>query len=163
MYILPSLPSHSASEAKKKAAKTIKENRMKTNALYTPDISDSGRLFIRNLSYECKDGDIRELFSEYVTPWGITCALIGYRYGELNEVTLPVDKVTGKGTGIGFVQFVLPTDALQAASALDATTFQGRLLHILPAKPARVKKGENDTNDGIYNPVIVRRSSSHMV
>eukprot|EP01128_Nolandella_sp_AFSM9_P005639 TRINITY_DN2763_c0_g1_i2.p1 TRINITY_DN2763_c0_g1~~TRINITY_DN2763_c0_g1_i2.p1 ORF type:complete len:823 (+),score=242.47 TRINITY_DN2763_c0_g1_i2:26-2470(+) len=109
-------------DALAKAKETMKQNRIKSNSLYTPDIGDSGRLFIRNLSYQTTEQDLREAFEIY---------------GELDEVHVPLDKVTGVSKGFAFLQFVNPPDALMAVSNLDATTFQGRLLHILPAKPAR--------------------------
>ena len=46
-----------------------------------------------------------------------------------------VHRASGKSKGFALVQFLEPIDAEAAASALDASIFQGRLLHILPAKP----------------------------
>ena len=46
-----------------------------------------------------------------------------------------VHRASAKSKGFALVQFLEPIDAEAAASALDASIFQGRLLHILPAKP----------------------------
>lgn len=44
-------------------------------------------------------------------------------------------RATKKSKGIALVQFLQPPDAEAAMAGLDASIFQGRLLHILPAKP----------------------------
>lgn len=83
-------------------------------------IAESGRLFIRNLSYSITEDDLTQLFE---------------KYGPLTEVLLPLDKTTSKPIGLGFVTFMLPEHAVKAFSELDKQIFQGRLLHILPSKP----------------------------
>ena len=39
-----------------------------------------------------------------------------------------------KPKGFAFVTFVLPENAVSAFSKLNGTSFQGRLLHLLPGK-----------------------------
>lgn len=39
-----------------------------------------------------------------------------------------------RAKGFGFVQYMIPEHSKAAISALDGTAFQGRLLHIIPAK-----------------------------
>ena len=94
------------------------------------DLSDSGRLFIRNLSYLCTEDDIQNMFS---------------KYGDLNEVYLPLDKTTKQNKGYAFVSYLMPEHAVKALNALDGTTFQGRMLHLIPAetKPEPEKEIEN--------------------
>jgi len=41
---------------------------------------------------------------------------------------------TKRSRGIAYIKFVLPDDAVAAYRALDMTAFQGRLMHVLPAK-----------------------------
>ena len=82
-------------------------------------IAESGRLFVRNLSFLTTEEQLTELFE---------------KFGPLTEATIPLDKVTGKPTGIGFVTFMLPEHAVKAYEALDGQIFLGRLMHILPAK-----------------------------
>eukprot|EP00775_Hariotina_reticulata_P011800 gene11800-11945_t len=55
-------------------------------------------------------------------------------FGALEEVHLVTDKDTKRSRGIAYVKFVLPDDAVAAYRALDMTAFQGRLMHVLPAK-----------------------------
>ena len=42
-------------------------------------------------------------------------------------------RVTRNSRGIAYVQFAKPQDAVAAQAALDSSSFQGRLLHVLPA------------------------------
>ena len=85
----------------------------------------SGRLFLRNLTYTCKEEDIQELFE---------------KYGLLSEVHLPLDKLTNKPTGLAFVTFMMPEHAVKAFNELDGCVFQGRLLHVLPAKAKKMQE-----------------------
>ena len=96
-------------------------------------IGESGRLFLRNLSYTATEDHLTEAFE---------------KFGPLTEVTVPLDKNTNRPTGLGFVTFMLPEHAVKAFEALDGQIFQGRLLHILPARPRRpthTEDGEDDT------------------
>ena len=87
-------------------------------------IAESGRLFVRNLSYAITEADLEGLFSQY---------------GPLSQVHLPIAKDTKRPIGMAYILFMLPDDALKAYSALDGTIFQGRLLHILPAKDQPIR------------------------
>ena len=80
---------------------------------------DSGRLFLRNLSYTVTEADLRTLFSPY---------------GSVAEVHVPLDDHR-KPKGFAYVSFMFPADALAAQSGLDGSFFLGRLLHILNSKP----------------------------
>lgn len=51
-------------------------------------------------------------------------------FSELSALSL----VHAQGKGFGFVQFVIPEGAIKAMEALDRHAFQGRLLHIIPAR-----------------------------
>lgn len=94
-------------------------------------IADTGRLFLRNLSYVTTENDLRKLFS---------------RFGTLNEVHISTDKETKKSKGFGFVTFMFPHDAVKAQQELDGTIFQGRLLHIL-ASDEPIERAESDKKD----------------
>lgn len=82
----------------------------------------TGRLYLRNLSYACTEEELLELFS---------------KYGPTTEVFVPVDKRSDQSMGFAFITFMMPEHAVQAFNELDGHVFQGRLLHILPAKPKR--------------------------
>ena len=49
-------------------------------------------------------------------------------------------------TGFAFVTFMMPEHAVTAFSELDGSTFNGRLLHLLPAKP------KEETEEGAGGP-----------
>lgn len=86
-------------------------------------IDEDGRLFIRNIPFSCVEDEILSLFSTF---------------GTVSQVHLPLD-ADKKCKGFGFVQFLLPEDASRALKALDGSSFQGRLLHIMLAKQQAVK------------------------
>lgn len=82
-------------------------------------ISETGRLFIRNILYTSTEQEFRELFQIY---------------GQLEEVHIAIDTRTNKSKGFVYIQFKNPSDAVSAYNALDKQIFQGRLLHILPGE-----------------------------
>ncbi|KAI8365882.1 hypothetical protein EDC96DRAFT_608172 [Choanephora cucurbitarum] len=90
-------------------------------------IQDTGRLFVRNLSYACTEQDLRDLFGQY---------------GALSEVHMPIAKDTKKSKGYAYILYLLPEHAVSAYESLDMKDFQGRLLHILPANEKPPSKDE---------------------
>lgn len=92
-------------------------------------IAESGRLFIRNLSFLTTEEQLTELFG---------------KFGPLTESTIPLDKTTGRPTGLGFITYMLPEHAVKAYEALDGQIFHGRLMHILPAKARHTGGGGGD-------------------
>ncbi|KAH7391303.1 hypothetical protein BKA64DRAFT_677294 [Cadophora sp. MPI-SDFR-AT-0126] len=87
-------------------------------------IKATGRLFVRNLPYSATEDDLREHFAPF---------------GSLEEVHLPVD-AAGSSKGFVLVQYSDPNAAAEAFHNLDGETFQGRLLHIIPASAKRENK-----------------------
>lgn len=83
------------------------------------DISESGRIFFRNLAYTVNEVQVQQMFE---------------KYGPVTDCSLPIDPVTRKIKGFGTVTFVMPENAVQAFNELDGTVFHGRLLHLLPGK-----------------------------
>lgn len=85
-------------------------------------LAESGRLFVRNLAYACREEHLRQLFS---------------KFGPLSEVQIPIDRETKKSKAIAFITFLMPEHAVVAYQALDGQPYQGRLLHLLPSKEKR--------------------------
>ncbi|KAK6539501.1 Multiple RNA-binding domain-containing protein 1 [Orbilia ellipsospora] len=85
-------------------------------------IEETGRLFIRNLTYSVIESELEELFSQF---------------GDLEEVHLPVDIKKHTPKGFAYIQFASPSSAITAFQTLDQSIFQGRTLHILPAEAKR--------------------------
>ncbi|MDZ8187384.1 MAG: RNA-binding protein [Nostoc sp. ChiSLP02] len=77
-------------------------------------------IYVGNLSYEVKEDDLRQVFSEY---------------GTVQEVQLPIDRETGRVRGFGFVK--MESDAQEAAAieALDSAEWMGRSLKVNKARP----------------------------
>lgn len=92
---------------------------------------DTSRLFIRNLPFTANEDELLELFSQF---------------GEVSQVHVVVDKDTKRSKGIAYVLFKLPECAVRALEELDNSIFQGRLLHVMPAKPPKMstEKLESD-------------------
>lgn len=82
-------------------------------------ISETGRLFIRNILYDASEDDFRQAFEIY---------------GDLEEVHIAIDTRTNKSKGFVYIQFKNPDEAVSAYKAMDKQIFQGRLLHILPGE-----------------------------
>ncbi|XP_067911254.1 probable RNA-binding protein 19 isoform X2 [Heterodontus francisci] len=82
------------------------------------DISDSGRLFVRNLPYTCTEEDLEKVFS---------------KYGPLSEIHFPIDSLTKKPKGFAFITYMMAEHAVKAFAELDGEVFQGRMIHILPS------------------------------
>ena len=97
------------------------------------DLSETGRLFVRNLAYTTSEDDLSEHFS---------------KYGPLTEVHVPLAKDTNKVIGYAFVTFMFPEHAVKAYQESDGTIFQGRLIHILPAKTREGPSEEDLSNEG---------------
>ncbi|PBP17819.1 hypothetical protein BUE80_DR011506 [Diplocarpon rosae] len=87
-------------------------------------IKATGRLFVRNLPYSAIEDELREHFAPF---------------GALEEVHLPVD-AAGASKGFVLIQYTDPTAAAEAFQSLDGESFQGRLLHIIPASAKRETK-----------------------
>lgn len=84
------------------------------------DAAETGRLFVRNLSFNVTEEDLEHLFE---------------KYGTLADVHLITDSAAKRSRGVAFVLYVVPENALKAMAALDGTIFSGRLLHVLPGRP----------------------------
>ncbi|WYZ44325.1 hypothetical protein EsH8_VII_000761 [Colletotrichum jinshuiense] len=84
-------------------------------------IKRTSRLFVRNLPFSANEGDLRAHFEQF---------------GELQEVHLPVT-AGGASKGYAMVLFTSPESAVAAFQSTDGQTFQGRLLHVLPAEGKR--------------------------
>jgi RNA recognition motif-containing protein len=88
---------------------------------------ENGRLFVRNLCYTCSEEELEKLFAPYAP---------------IVETNMPIDNFSKKPKGFAYVTFMFPEKALKAFNDLDGTIFQGRMLHIIPAR----SKKENNAN-----------------
>lgn len=80
---------------------------------------DEHRLFLKNLPYCTTEDELREL---------------GQSYGQVSEVHIPIDSISKRNKGIGFITFLFPAEAEKAMKALHGSSFQGRLIYVTAAK-----------------------------
>lgn len=121
-------------------------------------IAESGRMFIRNLSYTTTEDDIRKLFEKYGNSFSCPqCDAydinIIFYLGPLTEVNLPIDRITRKLKGFGTITFLMTEHAVKAYSELDGSILDGRMLHLLPAK-MKIDSLE-DKSKKIYHESII--------
>eukprot|EP00580_Thalassiosira_gravida_P013877 CAMPEP_0201682814 /NCGR_PEP_ID=MMETSP0494-20130426/51808_1 /ASSEMBLY_ACC=CAM_ASM_000839 /TAXON_ID=420259 /ORGANISM="Thalassiosira gravida, Strain GMp14c1" /LENGTH=907 /DNA_ID=CAMNT_0048166577 /DNA_START=501 /DNA_END=3224 /DNA_ORIENTATION=+ len=90
------------------------------------------RLFVRNLPFTTTEEELFETFSQF---------------GNLSSVHIPVDD-SKRNKGYAFITFEHKSDAKQAMDSMDGEDFQGRLIHILPARPST--DNDVDTSDMTY-------------
>ncbi|ETS60854.1 hypothetical protein PaG_04771 [Moesziomyces aphidis] len=105
-------------ERKQAAQRRKAEQAAERDQKIVDQIMESGRLFVRNLPFTATDDDIESFFESF---------------GTVKQVHIPLDKQTKASKGLAFVSFSDPAHALAAYRAKDGSTFQGRLLHLLPA------------------------------
>ena len=97
----------------------------------TQEVGD--RLFVRNLPFTTTEEDLMEVFSQI---------------GVVLSAHVPIDDMK-KNKGYGFVTFQSKRDAMVAMERMDGEDFQGRLIHILPAK-ASTNQGESGNTNASY-------------
>ena len=113
-------------------------------------VRDTGRLFVRNLTFGCTEEDLQKFFT---------------KFGPLSEVHMPLDKETKRPIGYAYVLYLLPEHALRAFREAQGTIFQGRILHILPGKE-RPEAKKNDDVAAIKSvkkkKAIERKANAHL-
>ena len=78
------------------------------------------KLFVGNLPFSASEDDVRGLFTEF---------------GEVQGVTIPTDRDTGKPRGFAFVEMSSDEDAEKAIAALNGKNMGGRTLNVNEARP----------------------------
>lgn len=99
------------------------------------------RLFVRNLPFMTTEEDLFEKFSDF---------------GHVTSVHIPVDD-TKRNKGYAFINFEHKDDAKQAMDTMDGEDFQGRLIHILPSRPAA------DQTNGVDDSELTYKERQDMV
>ncbi|XP_066055853.1 probable RNA-binding protein 19 isoform X4 [Chamaea fasciata] len=96
------------------------------------DLSESGRLFVRNLPFTSTEEDLEKVFT---------------KYGPLSEIHYPIDKSTMKPKGFAFITYMIPEHAVKALAELDGQVFQGRMMHLLPSTIRKEKTEDGDAEE----------------
>jgi cold-inducible RNA-binding protein len=78
------------------------------------------KLYVGNLSFETTENDLQDLFEQH---------------GQVSEVSLMMDRMTGKSRGFAFVTMNDKAQAEAAMTALNGKELAGRALNINEAHP----------------------------
>ena len=78
------------------------------------------KVYVGNLPFSIDDEKLREIFSAF---------------GDIEEVQVIKDKVSGRSKGFGFVTFANKEDAEKAIEKLNDKEVEGRNLKVNEAKP----------------------------
>jgi cold-inducible RNA-binding protein len=78
------------------------------------------KLYVGNLSFETTENDLQDLFEQH---------------GQVSEVALMMDRMTGKSRGFAFVTMNDKAEAEAAISALNGKELNGRTLSVSEARP----------------------------
>jgi cold-inducible RNA-binding protein len=90
------------------------------------------KLFVGNMPYSASEQQLQDLFAQY---------------GELAEVKVISDRMTGRPKGIAFVEFVNEEDASKAVEALNGYELDGRALVVNVARPFQPRPRTGGFND----------------
>ena len=99
----------------------------------------SRKVFAGNLSFDITKEQLQEAFGAI---------------GPVQDVFMPLDKMTGRMRGFAFVEYESDDDAEKAIKALDGTELAGRPLRVneAQAKPARSFAPRGGGGDGGWAP-----------
>jgi cold-inducible RNA-binding protein len=78
------------------------------------------KLYVGNLAFETTENDLQDLFEQH---------------GQVSEVSLVMDRMTGKSRGFAFVTMADKAAAEAALSALNGKELNGRPLNVNEARP----------------------------
>jgi cold-inducible RNA-binding protein len=86
------------------------------------------KLFVGGLSYETKEEDIKEFFSQV---------------GTVESVTIVVDRTSGRSKGFGFVEMSSEEEAQNAIKTLNGKEVNGRSVTVNEARPLDSRPSRN--------------------
>jgi len=78
------------------------------------------KLYVGNLSFETTENDLQDLFEQH---------------GKVEDVSLVMDRMTGRSRGFAFVTMTDNAAGTAAMSALNGTEIAGRALTVNEARP----------------------------
>ncbi len=93
------------------------------------------KLFVGNLPFTCTEDRVREIFQEF---------------GEIQAVTIPLDRESGKSRGFAFVEMTNDEDAEKAIAAVNGRKEAGRPLNVNEARPKEPRGGGGGGGRGGY-------------
>lgn len=78
------------------------------------------KIYVGNIPFSTNEEALRSLFESY---------------GEVSEVSIVLDRYTGRSRGFGFVEMPDDEQARKAISSLDGKEFEGRALRVNESRP----------------------------
>lgn len=94
------------------------------------------KLFVGSVPYSATEDQLRDLFAPH---------------GELVEVKLITDRMTGRSKGIAFVTFAEESQAKAAIEAVNGFEMDGRALIVNVARPPQPRTDRGGYNRGGYS------------
>lgn len=143
-YIEVKLDTKTRNETQKIRKPDMAPRKTYPNAPSADTIVETGRIFVRNLSYKCTEEDLRALFEPF---------------GPISEIALPTDSKTKKTKAIAFVTFLMPEHAVKAYSSLDGKIFQGRLIHLIAAVDRKRDSGLDEEHVSYAKKQVLKRKA----
>ncbi len=92
----------------------------------TPEAIRLKNIFVGNLDFNTSEDDLRRLFETY---------------GQVDRVSIMIDRDTGRSRGFGFVEMTNTEDGEKAIAALNGSQLGGRTLNINEARPKPDRAG----------------------
>ncbi len=83
------------------------------------------RIYVGNLNFQSTESEIQELFAQY---------------GQVDDVALITDRMTGRAKGFGFVEMPNGDEAQAAIAGLNGKNFGGRDLTVNEARPREPRR-----------------------
>ena len=83
------------------------------------------RIYVGNLNFQSTESEVQELFGQY---------------GQVDDVALISDRMTGRAKGFGFVEMPNADEAQAAIAALNGKNFGGRDLTVNEARPREPRR-----------------------
>ena len=94
------------------------------------------RLYVGNLSFNATETDLMDLFGQA---------------GQVKDVALIQDRVTGKSRGFAFVTMTTDEEAATAISTLNGKNVEGRTITVNEARPREERTGGGGGGGGGYS------------
>ncbi|MCD6520955.1 MAG: RNA-binding protein [Anaerolineae bacterium] len=86
------------------------------------------RLYVGNLPYRLSEAELEDVFAQV---------------GTVVDVTIVVDRETGRSRGFGFVEMADEATAATALEQLNGTEVGGRTIKVAMANPRRTSRSQN--------------------
>jgi RNA recognition motif-containing protein len=93
-------------------------------------------IFVGNLNFNTSEEELRQLFEPY---------------GQVDRVSIMVDRDTGRSRGFGFVEMTSGEEGDKAIAALNGTQVNGRTVNINEARPKNDRASAGRDRGGFGN------------